>query len=108
MSFTSQTLELKISDKPIQVEKFLEKIGDKWCSSVMGYDYKTHDPNKQVPIFMPAQSWTPNMIDLTGIGYHSQKFGGNAIFIIPVNTYYIESDCTDMIVSERIEFVKFK
>ena len=111
MSFTSEKLELQISDKDIEVTKFLEKIGDRWCSSVMNYDYKTHDPKRLQLISHEPLEFMGTIQFLTGRGYHSFKPGskeGNAIFNIPAGTYYIVSDCMDMIVSERIEFVKFK
>lgn len=92
MSVDLNTITFTPAEEDTLVEKFVETIGGKIIASVSGYNYSNHDPNKE------------------GI-YHSWPLGngkGNAVFLIRKGVRMGKDIPQDIIVSERIEFVKFK
>lgn len=105
MCFITKELDIQIANKDIFVDKF---INDKMVSSVFGYDYSKHDPETRIKL-KPERVGDAYQIEQ---GYHSWPASEDtiyaAVFKIPKGTQYIISDVTGNIISEKIEFVKFK
>lgn len=76
----------------IEVEKFVEIINGQIIASVSGYNYSTHDPDRQDKYFC----WP------MGSGL------GNAIFLISAGSAYSVDNHKNIIMSNKIQFVKFK
>lgn len=82
----------QILSHDVYVEKFVEIINGKIIGSVSGYNYSTHDPDREDKYF----SWP------LGDGR------GNAIFLIPSGSTYSVDEAQNIILSNKIQFVKWK